>query len=58
MSNIKVGDKVASLPHAFIQIVGKVVCLHPANSRSVASASVYDGGYASVRVPLADLRKL
>jgi hypothetical protein len=58
MDNIKVGDKVASLPHAFTRVVGKIVCLHPENSQSPACASVYTGAYESVKMPLSDLRKL
>ena len=59
MSNIKVGDKVASKPNAFTRIAGYVVALHPATAAGhSACASVYAGGYESIKVPLNDLRKL
>ena len=56
--NIKVGDKVRTKPSAFQRIAGFVVCVHPAtNQGHSACASVYCGGYESVKVPLADLLK-
>lgn len=59
MQAIRIGDKVTSLPHAFTRITGVVVALHPANpSGQSAAASVYAGGYESVKVPLSDLRSL
>lgn len=58
MQTIRIGDKVTSLPHAFTRVTGVVVALHPANSLCLAAASVYAGGYESVKIPLSDIRSL
>lgn len=56
--NIKIGDKVKTTKNAFSRVVGVVVCLHPANAYSLASASVYTGKIESVKIPLSDLQKI
>ncbi len=59
MNPINIGDKVTTVPGAFARIVDVVVALHPATSAGHSpSASVYTGGYESVKVPLSDLRSL
>jgi hypothetical protein len=58
MSEIKVGDKVRTKPNASRQIAGCVVCIHPETVHGhSACASVYCGGYESIKVPLSDLEK-
>ena len=53
---IKVGDKVRSKPSAFTRVTGTVTALHAATKHGhSACASVYTGGYESVKVPLTDL---
>jgi hypothetical protein len=59
MNLINIGDKVTTIPGAFTRVVGVVVALHPATRAGHSpSASVYTGGYESVKVPLSDLRSL
>ena len=58
MSEIKVGDKVRTKPNAFQRLAGSVVCIHPETVHGhSACASVYCGGYESIKVPLSDLVK-
>jgi hypothetical protein len=56
MKAVRVGDKVRTKPTAFQRVVGQVVCVHQATAQGhPACASVYCGGYESVKVPLSDL---
>jgi hypothetical protein len=56
---IKIGDKVRTKPSAWQSVAGRVVAVHqPTTQGHSACASVYCGGYASVKVPLSDLVKL
>lgn len=58
MNQIKVGDKVRTKPNAFQRVAGFVVAVHPETVHGhSACASVYCGGYESVKVPLSDLVK-
>lgn len=53
---LKIGDKVKTKPQAFSRIVGYIVAIHPQTAHGhSACASVYAGGYESVKVPLSDL---
>lgn len=53
---LKIGDKVRTKPGAYTRIVGYIVAIHPETSHGhSACASVYAGGYESVKVPLSDL---
>lgn len=53
---LNIGDKVKTRPGAFSRIVGVIVALHPETRHGhSACASVYAGGYESVKVPLSDL---
>lgn len=57
--SIRIGDKVTTLPHAFTRLTGVVVAIHPATAIGHSPcASVYAGGYESIKVPLSDLRSL
>lgn len=55
----RIGDKVTTKPGAFSRVTGYIVALH-AETRigHSAAASVYAGGYESVKVPLSDLKFL
>ena len=55
---IKIGDKVKTKSNAWQRVVGFVVALHPETIQGhSACASVYAGGYESIKVPLADLER-
>jgi hypothetical protein len=55
---IKIGDKVRTTPQAWQSVCGSVVAIHPETRQGhVACASVYCGGYESIKVPLSDLVK-
>jgi hypothetical protein len=59
MTNIKIGDKVRSVPSAFTRVVGVVTALHRETVYGhSACASVYCGKYESVLIPLNDLVKI
>jgi hypothetical protein len=56
MNNIKIGDKVKTTSKALRRFCGVVVALHKETIHGhSASASVYCGGYESVKIPLSDL---
>ena len=58
MDQIKVGDKERTKPNAFQRVAGFVVAVHPETVQGQsACASVYCGGYESVKIPLSDLVK-
>lgn len=58
-TNIKIGDKVKTTANAFSRVCGFVVALHSETKQGhSACASVYCGGYESVKIPLSDLIKL
>lgn len=55
----RIGDKVTSKPGAFSRVTGYIVALHAETRHGhSAAASVYAGGYESVKVPLSDLKPL
>jgi hypothetical protein len=55
---IKIGDKVKTKSNAWQRIIGFVVALHPETTQGYsAGASVYAGGYESIKVPLAELER-
>lgn len=57
MHAFKVGDKVRTTPGAMRRLAGFIVAIHPETPAGhSACASVYCGGYESVKVPLADLQ--
>ena len=57
MQTFTVGDKVRTAPGAFQRLAGFIVAIHPQTPAGhSACASVYCGGYESVKVPLADLQ--
>jgi|DEB0MinimDraft_3_1074331.scaffolds.fasta_scaffold26501_5 hypothetical protein len=55
---IKIGDKVRTIPSAWQRIAGYVVAIHKDGAGYSTCASVYCGKYESVKVPLCDLQKL
>ena len=58
-TQINIGDKVKTSANAFSRVCDFVVALHPETKQGhSACASVYCGGYESVKVPLSDLIKL
>lgn len=54
-----IGDKVRTKPGSFTTVCGRIVALHTETrlGHSLA-ASVYAGGYESVKIPLSDLINL
>ena len=55
---IKIGDKVRTKPGAWQRVAGYVVAIHTESAGYSACASIYCGGYESVKVPICDLQKL
>jgi hypothetical protein len=53
---IKIGDKVKTKTTAWQSVVGYVIAVHKETTQGhSACASVFAGGYESVKIPLADL---